>query len=135
MPDAGSVEMRMLACAIVLGLVQLTLAAFAAIYERGFSWVFGPRDEPAKPLGKVAGRLDRAYWNFLETFAFFAAAVLMAEALGRHTEWSGPGAQLYVAARALYVPAYVLGIPVLRTFIWTLALLGIVLVLMATWPG
>ena len=133
--DSGPGEMQMLFWAIVLGLVQLTLAGLAGVWERGLPWAIGPRDAPAKPLGLYAARLERAWRNFLETFPFFAAAVLVAHALGRHGEWSVPGAQLYVAARLLYVPAYVAGIPFVRTLIWLVALLGIVLVARAVWPG
>ena len=38
----------------------------------------GPRDAPVKPLGPLAGRLDRAFKNLMETFPLFAAAVLLA---------------------------------------------------------
>jgi len=131
----ASIEMQMLFCTMVLGLVQLTVAAFAAIAERGFKWTFGPRDVPAAPLGRVAGRLDRAWWNYLETFPIFAAAVLLCEVAGRHTAASAAGAQIFFWARVLYVPVYALGAPVLRTLVWTFCLLGIVMVLMAFWPG
>ena len=52
--------------------------------QRGLRWNAGPRDEPMPPLTGVAGRLSRALRNFLETFPFFAAAVLIAHAVNVH---------------------------------------------------
>jgi predicted PurR-regulated permease PerM len=78
----------MLFCALALGVVQLLIAVLASVATRGMSWAAGPRDAPGAPLGKIAGRLDRAYWNFLETFLFFAAAVLLIHALDKSTATS-----------------------------------------------
>ena len=79
--------------------------------------------------------LERALRNFLETFAFFAAAVLMVQVLNKHSASSAMGAQLFFWARLAYVPAYALGIPWLRTLIWAVSLVGIIFVLRALWPG
>lgn len=135
MDTTVSVEMQILFCGILLGLAQMLLAVLASLAARGFPWALGPRDDPGAPLGTIGGRLDRAYKNFLETFAFFAAAVLLAHALGRSTPNSVLGAQIYIWARLLYVPAYAFGIPFLRTLIWSAGLAGILLVLSAIWPG
>lgn len=126
-----SVEFTMLACAIVLGLVQLFLAAQFVTAERGLLWNMGPRDETVPLKGKLAGRLDRAFGNFRETFAFFATAVVMAAILGRHNWETVLGSELYVAARILYVPLYAFGVTGLRTLAFIVATAGIVVVLAA----
>jgi uncharacterized MAPEG superfamily protein len=131
MPAIASVEMQMLFWSIVLGIVQLLLAVLASVAGRGMPWALGPRDDAWPALGKTGARLERAYRNFLETFPFFAAAVLLAHALGISTPMSVLGAQLYFWARVVYVPVYVIGIPFLRTLVWTAGLVGIVLVLLA----
>jgi uncharacterized MAPEG superfamily protein len=131
----GSVELQTLFCAILLGLIQLLLAAMASVAGRGLGWGVGARDEGWPPIGKYGARLDRAYKNFLETFPFFIGAVLLAHALDKSTQSSVLGAQIYLWARVLYVPAYVLGIPFLRTIIWVASLVGILMVLRAIWPG
>jgi uncharacterized MAPEG superfamily protein len=124
-------ELQLLGAAIVVGLVQLLWAAAAArAHQKDMKWAAGPRDEPM-PLGGVAGRLDRAFKNFMETFPFFAAAVLtvyLAGKLGTLTLW---GSALYVAGRALYVPVYAAGIPRLRTLIWFVSLIGIGMIVAA----
>jgi uncharacterized MAPEG superfamily protein len=125
-----SVELRMLAWAIVLGLVQVTLAATLATAQRGFAWGAGARDGDPKPLTPLAARMVRASANFLETFPFFAAAVLVLAVLGRSTAQTVLGAQLYFWARVLYVPAYAAGVPMVRTLVWAAAMAGLVMVLL-----
>jgi uncharacterized MAPEG superfamily protein len=124
-----SVEMKMLLWAVVLGLVQIGLAATLSTAQRGLAWNAGPRDEAPLPLTGVAGRLDRALRNFAETFPFFAVGVLMLALLQRSTAESTLGAQLYFWARVAYVPVYAAGIPYLRTLIWAVALVGLLMVL------
>ncbi|HEU4663331.1 MAG TPA: MAPEG family protein [Dokdonella sp.] len=123
-----SVELKMLAWAIVLGLVQLLVAASFATAQRGLRWNVGPRDAAQTPLTGLAGRLDRAAKNFLETFAFFAVAVLMLASLNRADPHTALGAQLYFWARLAYVPAYAIGVPFLRTAIWAVSLAGLFMV-------
>ena len=123
-------ELQLLAAAIVVGLVQLLWAAVAARGQQDLKWAAGPRDEP-KPISGVAARLDRAFRNFMETFPFFAAAVItayLAGKLGTLTLW---GAALYVAARALYVPTYAMGIAGLRSLLWLVSLIGIGMTIVA----
>ncbi len=72
-------------------------------------------------LTSVAGRLDRALSNFLETFPLFAAAVLIAHAAGRHDWMTIWGAQLYFWGRVAYVPLYAFGIRLVRSLVWNVA--------------
>lgn len=131
----GSMAMQMLWWSVVLGLVQLVVATLPSAMARGFAWAAGPRDEPGAPLSKLGGRLERAFRNFLETFVFFVAAVLMAEVLGRHAASIGLGAQIFFWTRVAYVPAYAAGIPFLRTLLWTGSVVGIVMVLAGVCSG
>jgi uncharacterized MAPEG superfamily protein len=129
-------ELQMLLWATLLGLVQLALAASMNTAQRGLAWGFGARDEnPPPPVSATAARVERAFRNFLETFAFFAVAVLLLQATGRNSAQSALGAQIYFWARVAYVPAYAIGVPFLRTLIWAAALAGIVLVLLPLFQG
>ncbi len=130
-----SVEFTMLALAIVLGFVQLFLAVQLVTAERGTAWNMGPRDTTPPLKGKIAGRLDRAFSNFKETFPFFAVAILMAAILGRHSWQTQLGSELYVAARILYLPLYAFGITGLRTLAFLFSVVGIVLVLATLFGG
>jgi uncharacterized MAPEG superfamily protein len=79
----------------------------------------------------LTGRLQRAFANFQETFVFFAVAVFLVTIMARESELSAWGAQLYFWARLAYVPVYAAGIPGLRSGIWTVSLLGLVMVLLS----
>jgi uncharacterized MAPEG superfamily protein len=126
-----TIELKMLALSVVLGLVQIVLSAQCKNLQLGYWWAAGPRDEPRPQLEGIAGRLERALSNFLETFPLFAAAVLIAQAMGVHnwmTEW---GAQLYFWGRLAYLPLYVLGVVLVRSLVWNVATAGIILILLA----
>lgn len=123
-------ELQMLGLAIVVGLVQLIWAAAAAQPQRGLKWNVGPRDEPVVLTG-VAGRLERAMANYLETFPLFAAAVIAVYLGGKVGYLSAHGALVYVVARILYVPLYAFGVTYIRSLVWAASLAGIVMVLVA----
>jgi uncharacterized MAPEG superfamily protein len=117
--------------AMVLGLIHLTAASFAFKAQVGNAYSVGPRDEELRPSG-IAARLERAQRNFLETFAIFAAAVLMLEISDRTGSWvSEAGSLAYVAGRAAYIPLYASGLPWLRSFSWNIATLGLAMVMTA----
>ena len=126
-----SMELKMLAWSVVLGLVHIALAATLTTGQRGFAWGVGARDGTPAPVSPVAARLNRASANFLETFPLFAAAVLAVLAAGAAGERTALGAQLYFWARVLYLPAYAAGIPFLRTLVWAVSIVGLIFVVMA----
>jgi uncharacterized MAPEG superfamily protein len=124
-----TIELRMLAWSVVLGLLHVVIAATCSVGQRGLPWAASPRDEIKPPLAGIGGRLDRARGNFLESFPLFAAVVLAGIALQRHDGITALGAQLYFWARVAYVPVYAAGIPYLRTLIWLVSIAGIVMLL------
>ncbi len=129
-----SAEMTALALATILGLVQLLIAARMYNGQRGLKWNLGARDGTPPPISQTAARMDRAFANFMETFPFFAVAVIACALLGRHSWASVWGTQIYLAARLIYVPLYAFGIFGLRTLIWLISVIGIALVI-AAWFG
>ena len=130
-----SVEMRMLTLSVVLGIVQIIAASHAASLQRGYRWTASPRDEQVEPLRGMAGRLDRALLNFLETFPLFAAVVLATQLAGIHNALTVWGAQLYFWARVAYVPLYAAGVPLIRSLVWNVGTIGIVLLIVALFWG
>lgn len=124
-----STELTMLAWAIVLGLIQIALAATLTSTQRGLGWAAGPRDGTPPPVNTLAARMARASANFLETFALFAAAVLAVMIAGKSNETTVLGAQIYFWARVAYVPAYAVSVPFLRTLVWTASIIGLIMVL------
>lgn len=124
-------ELMWLGWSIVLGLVYVLAAAALGTWQRGLKWNVGNRDGDAKPLTGMAARAARANRNFLETFAFFAAAALAVVLAHKSNTWSALGAQTYFWARVVYLPVYVVGIPYLRTLVWAASLWGILQLLKA----
>lgn len=121
----------LLAATIVLGLVHVLLAGVLVTTSRGLKWNMGNRDGAAAPVSVHAERALRAQANFLETFPFFAAALVCAIAIDREGSVVQTGAQLYFWARLAYLPIYVLGIPVIRSLVWGVALAGLLMIVVA----
>jgi uncharacterized MAPEG superfamily protein len=126
-----TIELTMLALSIVLGLVQIVLSAHSKALVTGYGWAGGSRDGPRPALTPIAGRLERALSNFLETFPLFAAAVLIAHAAGQHDWMTVWGAQLYFWGRVVYVPLYASGVFLVRSLVWNVPTLGIILILLS----
>ncbi len=120
-------EHWMLLASVVMGLVHLTATSFTYKAQVGNRYSVGPRDDDIKAQG-MAGRMQRAQRNFLETFPLFVALVYLIDT----TQTAGPlsywGSMVYVVFRILYLPLYAIGIPWLRTICWQIATTGLVLV-------
>ena len=126
-----TVDIRMLAWSVALGLAYVFIAAGLGTWQRGLAWNASNRDGATPPLTGVAARAARANGNFLETFAFFAAAVLAVSLTNRNTSHTAFGSELYFWARVVYLPVYLAGIPYLRTLIWAVSFWGLLQVLEA----
>lgn len=123
-----SFQMTMLAGAVLLLLVHISVNSFTLKAQVGNAATVGARDAMA-PAAGLAGRAERALRNFNETFPAFAALVLMADSLGTSNALTQWGSALYLGFRILYLPLYLWGVPWLRTITWNIATLGIALVL------
>ena len=78
----------------------------------------------------MGARAQRAFLNMMETLPIFAIAVLVTHVAGATNGITAACAQIYVIARVIYVPVYLMGIPWLRTAIWLVATLSIVILLL-----
>ena len=122
-------ELWVLVWAAILGLVQVGLPPIAAMSRTGYAkWNAGPRDTDFD-TGPVAGRLNRAFANFMETFAFFAVIVLALAFADKSNQVSIWGAQVYLAARIVYIPLYAFGVVGVRSLAWIVSLIGILMCL------
>ena len=81
-----------------------------------------PTPRALPPWGK---RADRAYMNAVETFAPFAALVIVAHLAGK-AEATAFWAICYFWLRLAHAVVYLLGIPYLRTVIFTLGYVAVV---------
>jgi uncharacterized MAPEG superfamily protein len=118
-------DLFILVLAALLAVVQLSLYAIKANLDVGTGYALGPRDVPVA-MSTITGRLKRAYENHLETLPLFAIAVLVAHVTGTANPATALACQVYLGARVLYVPAYVVALPWLRSIIWIVAFAAIV---------
>ena len=123
-------ELTYLAWAIVLGLVHAIATGQFTTVQKGPRYAMSARDVP-EPLTGVGARIERAFANYMQTFPFFAAAVLAAHAAGRHGALTTFGAGLYFWCRVAYVPIYAAGVPVVRTLAFLGGVVGIGMLLWA----
>lgn len=123
-------EIVVLGWSVALLIVQLLLASVPATQELGGTYQVGPRDEQRTPRGRFAGRAGRAFRNLLETYPVFVALALALTVTGRTGGWGALGAQIWLAARVVYVPLYLAPIPFARSLAWLVALLALVAMLL-----
>lgn len=122
-------ELWILVWAAVLGLIQVGLPPIAAMSRTGYArWNAGPRDTEFD-IGPLAGRLNRAFANFKETFVVFAVIVVALAFAGKSSELSRWGADIYLAARIFYIPLYAFGVVGVRSLVWIASLTGILMCL------
>ena len=113
----------------MLALVQILLPAFARTREFGLSWNAGARDKTPEAHSPVVGRLERAQANLFETLPLFIGAVLIAHVIGASSALTVWGAALYFWARVVYVPLYAFGVPYVRSLVWLVSLVGLIMVI------
>jgi uncharacterized MAPEG superfamily protein len=127
-----AIELKILAWTVCLGLLHIAIAATLATRQRGLKWNAGNRDGEVEALTGIAARADRASRNFLETFPFFAVAVLALTLKGSANAHAAFGAELYFWGRTVYLAVYLAGIPYLRTAVWAVSIWGLI-TLIAQW--
>ena len=117
-------ELTVMGWSFVLLLAHMATQASTALRDRGMYFNAGPRDDP-KPLGRIAARAERAFENFKETYPVFIALALGLAVTGRSGGPAATGAWIWLGARAVYLPLYVLGVPYVRTLCFGVAVAGL----------
>jgi uncharacterized MAPEG superfamily protein len=121
-----TIELSMLAASIALGMIHLIASSHLISWQRGYRWTAGSRDEAVPPLHDLTNRVDQATTNFLETFPFFAALVLITHVINHHRALTIWGVHLYFWARVAYLIAAATGLGLVRSLVcWNTAFVGI----------
>ena len=89
----------------------------------GMMAALGNRDKVEDCSGFPA-RTDRAARNMLENMVLFTALVLVASVGGVTDPRVELGARIFFWARLVYIPIYMIGIPVARTAVWAISIIG-----------
>ncbi len=122
-------ELTILGWSIILLFVHIALQSQLATLDRGIGWNAGPRDGTPAPLGRYAGRAERASANFRETWPIFIALALGLAVTGQSGGMAATGAWVWFLARVAYVPLYVFGVRYGRSLAYLVSIGGIVMML------
>jgi uncharacterized MAPEG superfamily protein len=120
-------ELRLLIWSVALTFLQMLVAAAGAALVVGLPTLVGNRENMPK-LSGWAGRACRAHYNMLENMAVFAPLVVVGHLTGRNNARTVLGAEIFFFARLLYAFIYVIGIPYLRTAVWTASIIGLIII-------
>ncbi len=122
-------ELTVIALGGLLLLVHIFSATHYKTKQYGLDWNMGARDEDKQPLNEIAGRLDRARGNYLETLPLAIIALIGVVVAGKSTDLTAIAAWVWLGARLVYLPLYWAGVPKVRTYVWAVSLLALLYVL------
>lgn len=122
-----TIDLQLLVWSVALAFAQMLVAVLGAYQQVGLPKLAGNRDN-FPDMESWAGRARRAHLNMLESLVLFAALVLTAHVAGRANAMTALGAQLFFWARLAHAIIYVAGIPWLRTGVWTISVIGLLLI-------
>lgn len=75
----------------------------------------------------VSARLERAKNNMMEALPIFLGLALLAIIKDGDDSAATTGALVFLVARILYVPAYASGVRAVRSILWTISLIGLLM--------
>jgi len=121
-------ELKLLIWSAILAFVQMLVAVAGAQLQVGLLPLVGNR-ENLPPIVGWAGRARRAQLNMLEYLVLFAIPVLVAQMTGKTNAMTLLGCQIFFWARIVYALVYIAGIPWLRTAVWAVSVIGLLVIL------
>ena len=125
------IELKILALGALLLFVHIFTATRFKTRQYGRKWNVGARDETLPEPDPMTGRTMRAQANFQETFPIAIIALLGVVVAGRTSNMTALGGWIWLGARIVYLPLYIVGVRGYRTVIWTISMIGLAMVL---WP-
>lgn len=122
-----AIELQLLIWSVALAFIQVLVAVGGAALWHGLDTLVGNREYMSDVPG-WGGRAERAATNMIQNLALFAPLVLVAHVTGRTNATTALGAEIFVFARLAYAFVYPIGITYLRTLLWTVSVIGLVLI-------
>ncbi len=104
-------------------IVTASLIKAKAWTPKGLLGAMGNRETDVDCSGFPA-RTERAAKNMLENMVLFTALALVASVGGVTDPHVELGARIFYWARLVYIPIYMIGIPVARTGVWAISVVG-----------
>jgi uncharacterized MAPEG superfamily protein len=122
-----SLELQFLVWSVALAFIQMLVAVTGAFLQVGLPTLAGNREKMPEMLGWT-GRAERAHRNMLQSLVLFAALVLTAQVAGKLDATTALGAELFFWARLAYAAVYIAGLPWIRTGVWAISVVGLLLI-------
>ena len=122
-------DLTLLVWSAVLAFVLMLVAVAGAQLQVGLPMLMGNRED-MPPIVGWAGRARRAQLNMLEYLVLFAILVLVAQISGKTNAMTLLGCQIFFWARLVHAIVYIAGVPWLRTAVWAVSLIGLILILL-----
>ncbi|HYX47700.1 MAG TPA: MAPEG family protein [Sphingomicrobium sp.] len=126
-----AVELKILALGALLLVIYIFTATRFKTAQYGRKWNIGARDEAMPAPNPLTGRTMRAQANFEETFPIAIVALIGVVLANRTSSLTALGGWIWLVARLVYLPIYAAGIPVIRTIVFIISMVGLGMVL---WP-
>jgi len=120
-------DLQMLVWSAALAIVQMVIAVLACMGQVGLPALASNR-ENLPPFTGLAARAVRAHLNMLESLAIFAIFIIVAQLTDRANATTALGATVFFWGRLAYAFIFLAGIPWLRTLVWAVSHVGILLV-------
>ena len=121
-----SLELTLLVWSTVVFGLYMGAQSITYRMQYGVEFANGPRDhEP--PQETLTARADKALRNFLETYALFIALAVATELSGRSDAFTQWGAMIWFVARIVYLPLYLTGVQNIRSLVWFISFIGLIL--------
>jgi uncharacterized MAPEG superfamily protein len=111
-------------------IVAASLIKSKAWKPSGLMAAMGNREQAVDCTGFPA-RTERAARNMLENMVLFSALALAASVGGVADPHVDLGARIFYWARLVYIPIYMVGIPVARTAVWAISVIGMGMIFVA----
>jgi uncharacterized MAPEG superfamily protein len=122
-------ELTILALGAILLFVHIVAAGQVKTAQYGRKWNMGARDEAVAPPNALTGRTMRAQANFQETLPIAIVALLVVVIAHRTSQWTAIGGWIWLGARVAYLPIYAAGVPMVRTVVYLVSIVGLAIVL------
>lgn len=122
-------EMLLLLWAVGLTFIQVLIAVMGAFLQCGLPMLAGNRDNMPVLTG-WAGRAQRAHRNMVENMVLFVALIVLLAVTGKSNQMTILGAELFFWGRFAYALVYLAGWPWIRTLVWFVSVIGMILIAM-----
>ena len=116
---------NILILSFLLVLIQITIPVLISLFTNNvkLSYLFSARDKEANTSIYV-DRANRSLKNLFETLPIFIGLILLSIISDVDNSFL---AMIWLLARIIYVPVYIVGINYVRTGIWAIALICLIM--------